>query len=95
MQSIVFGVVPEFQGKGIESGMITAMFDRVEGRKWGKYHHIEIVWIGDFNPLMMRVIESHVIAQRYKHHITYRFMIDKNIEFQKAPRVRVSKKKNI
>ncbi len=92
IQGIVFGVVPEFQGKGIESGMIMALAKIVrEGRL--HYKHLELVWIGDFNPLMMRVIESYVCAKRYKHYITYRYMIDKNIEFQKAPKVSVSRKK--
>lgn len=91
MLGIVFGVIPEFQGKGVESGMITALTDSLKNRKRGKYRHTELMWIGDFNPLMMRVAESHVCAKKYKHHITYRFMIDKNIEFQKAPRIRKSK----
>ena len=92
LQGIVFGVDPEFQGKGIESGMIMALCDLAESHMIDEYKHLEITWIGDFNPLMMRVIESYVCATRHKHYITYRYMIDKSIEFKRAERVSVSRK---
>jgi GNAT superfamily N-acetyltransferase len=45
---LVFGVVPEFQGKGIDAFMIA------EAAKWCKprfaYTEYEMQWIGDFNP---------------------------------------------
>ena len=92
LQGIVFGVTPEFQGKGIESGMMIALSDLAEANKIPEYEHFEITWIGDFNPLMIRVIESYVCATKYKHYITYRYMIDKSIEFKRAERVSASRK---
>lgn len=93
MVGIVFGVVPEFQGKGIEAGMIMALGDIIKGNKKFNYRQLELVWIGDFNPLMIRMVESYVCAQKYKEFVTYRYMIDKNIEFKRAPKVSMTRKK--
>lgn len=91
VQGIVFGVTPEFQGKGVESGMIMAMSDVV--RTKNRYKHLEIMWIGDFNPLMMRMVEKYVCAEKYKQFVTYRYMIDKSIEFQRAQNVSYTRSK--
>ena len=94
MQGIVFGVAPEFQGKGVESGMIMALGKKVrESKEQFKYKQLELVWLGDFNPLMIRMVESYVCAKRYKYFITYRYMIDKSVPFERHPRVSATKKK--
>lgn len=89
-QGILFGVVPEFQGKGVESAMIMQFFKNTAKKR--QYKHIEIMWIGDFNPLMIRMVENHVCAKKYKHLITYRYIIDKNIEFKRAENVSITRK---
>ncbi|MBE9488532.1 MAG: hypothetical protein IMY73_05040 [Bacteroidetes bacterium] len=90
IQAIVFGVMPEFQGKGIESGLMMCSENTIADKINVEY--IELVWVGDFNPLMLRMVENYVCAERCKQHTTFRYMIDKSIEFKRAPRVSVTRK---
>lgn len=90
--AIIFAVIPEFQGKGIESGMITRFEQELDAMN-GKipYNKLELAWVGDFNPLMMRMVETIVCAQKHKMHTTYRYIFDRGREFQRAPRMGVKK----
>ena len=89
--AIIFGVTPEFQGKGIESGMITEFEHYVADYKHMPYKSLELAWVGDFNPLMMRVVETLVAAHKHKMHTTYRYLFDRTAEFHRAPRMGVKK----
>lgn len=89
---LVFGVSKAFQGRGVEAGMIK-MFEDFVRRNPERYLTLEIAWVGDFNPLMMRVVESYVMAVKYKRHVTYRYLFDRTAAFTRHPRVgKVSKK---
>ena len=84
---LIFGVTPEQQGKGVESAIIQRFED--ETKKPGfPYIHLEMNWIGDFNPAMMKMVERHVEARIYKTFITYRYLFDRTIEFKRARKVR-------
>lgn len=83
MLGLVFGVVPEFQGKGVESAMILSYKEFLEVKKL-KYLTIEMNWIGDFNPKMMRVVEQ-ILATIYKTHHTYRYLFDREKPFERHP----------
>lgn len=87
---IIFGVSPEFHGKGVESGMIYE-FEQVLARGEINYKTLELAWIGDFNPVMMRMVENYVCAQRHKVHVTYRYLFDRNKEFTRCPRMGMKK----
>ena len=89
---IIFGVVPEFQGKGVEGGMIRS-FEKMLERERPHYKTLEMAWIGDFNPVMMRVCESYVRATPYKRHVTYRYLFDRNREFERCPRLGKARKR--
>lgn len=82
---LVFGVMSDFQGKGLESGMIEAF--RVDTNNQKQYVDLEFVWIGDFNPLMNRMLENYVEAKVCKTHVTYRYLFDREKPFTRAPRV--------
>ncbi|MDR2883089.1 MAG: hypothetical protein LBU98_04860 [Alistipes sp.] len=88
--AIIFGVVPEFHGKGIESGIIHR-FEQEVSRSNMHYRSLELAWVGDFNPIMMRMVESYVCATRHKTHVTYRYLFDRTKEFKRAPRMGVKK----
>ena len=90
---LIFGIIPEFQGKGADSYMI------VEGAKLiqdltikdGKYtignpiyDKYEMQWIGDFNPKMINVAESLGTFLTRKL-ITYRYNFDRDKEFKRHP----------
>lgn len=87
---LIFGVTPAAQGKGVEAAMISQFeIQMQQKREAGKvqYKTLEMGWIGDFNPVMMRMCESYVKADRFKRHVTYRYLFDRNAPFERAPRL--------
>lgn len=87
---LIFGVSPDYHGKGIESGMMHA-FESAVGRKEIDYKTLELAWIGDFNPVMMRMVENYVCAQKHKMHITYRILFDPSKPFERCPRMGINR----
>ncbi len=81
----LFGVVPGHQGKGVEAGLVVA-FERLAKAPGFPYSDLELNWIGDFNPTMMKVCEQ-IGSKIYKTHITYRYLFDRNASFERAKRV--------
>lgn len=71
---LIFGVVPEFQGKGVAEGMIIFFEDEVGTGV--RYTDLEMNWIGDFNPKMMKLVQQLGSSIR-KTHITYRYIFDR------------------
>jgi hypothetical protein len=84
---IVFGITPEFQGKGVESGMMKAMLDGYIRTSKNEYRSVELAWIGDFNPTMNRMVERYICAHKHKMHTTYRYLFDRTKEFTRCPKV--------
>ena len=85
--AIVFGVTPEFQGKGVESGFMKAMLDNYIRTEKNEYRTVELAWIGDFNPVMNRMVEHYICARKHKMHTTYRYLFDRTKEFTRCPRI--------
>ena len=56
------------------------------------YKSMELAWIGDFNPVMNRMIETYVCATRHKVHTTYRYLFDRTKEFHRCPRLGVKRR---
>ncbi|HEY9008278.1 hypothetical protein [Ohtaekwangia sp.] len=79
---ILFGVVPEHQGKGLDGAMIINARDVLQPD--GRYVQYEMNWIGDFNPKMILVVEQ-VGADISKRHATYRKLFDETKPFKRAP----------
>ncbi len=48
---------------------------------------MELAWIGDFNPVMNRMIETYVCATRARCHTTYRYLFDRTKEFPPLSRL--------
>ena len=80
---ILFGVVPEHQGKGVDGAMIMAARSLFQSDKM-PYVEYEMNWIGDFNPKMIQVVEQ-VGARVNKRHITYRKLFDEKKPFRRHP----------
>lgn len=78
---MVFGIVPEHQGKGVDGAMIMAFADMVR-RSPKKYETIEINGIGDFNRKMILVIKQ-VGGKVCKVHTTYRYLFDRKAPFER------------
>ena len=82
---LIFGVVPEFQGKGAAAGLILR-FEQEVAKASFKYTDLEMNWIGDFNPNMMKLV-TQIGGKIRKTHITYRYLFDRNKEFTRAKRI--------
>jgi len=79
---LVFGIIPEFQGRGVDAFMIIEAAEVIQGQM--KYEDYEMLWIGDFNPKMINIAES-LGTQRSRRLQTYRYLFDRNKEFKKHP----------
>lgn len=80
LYGIVFGIVPEHQGKGVDGLLIWEGATHI--RKRGKYYDMEIQWIGDFNPKMIAITKA-LGTQKCRTLITYRYLFDRNKPFER------------
>jgi hypothetical protein len=78
---VIFGVVPRFQSRGVEGGMIMAFADIALRPKF-PYRHIELNWIGDFNPAMLKLADQ-LAFKIVKTHVTWRYLFDRDKEFKR------------
>lgn len=81
---VVFGVVPEWQGKGIDSYIIGECRKIVQAPPY-LYQEYEMQWIGDFNPKMINVAENFGDTYRSRNLATYRYLFDRTKEFKRHP----------
>lgn len=79
---LVFGVVPEWQGKGVESYLIVEGANVIQPKPL--YEKYEMQWIGEFNPKMINVAEN-LGTYRSRKLITYRYLFDRTKEFKPHP----------
>lgn len=81
-RGVLMGVVPKFQGHGVEAGIILQLVKVFE--KKSHYTEMEFSWVGDFNPKMRKIFLS-VGCKSVKHYITYRYMFDPNAHYRRFP----------
>lgn len=79
---VIFGVVPEHQGKGVDAGLIVAAGHKLHPQ--GHWRHMEMNWIGDFNPKMLNVARG-IGGEDYKTYYTMRYLFDREKEFKRMP----------
>ncbi len=79
---IVFGVIPEFQGAGIDYFMISRAADTIQNRTG--YRDFEMQWQGDFNPKILN-ISKNLGAEMSRKLATYRYLFDRTKEFKRHP----------
>jgi GNAT superfamily N-acetyltransferase len=80
---IAFGVVPEFQGKGIDSYLINEAKKVIQ--PLNRYESYELQWIGEFNPKMLNVAQSIGDTSPSRKLITYRYLFDRTRPFNTHP----------
>lgn len=83
---VIFGVVPEHQKKGIEAAIALRFKKEAENNPFYPYRTMEMNWIGDFNPKMLRFVNS-LGSNIIKTFITYRIFFDKIIKFERCPKI--------
>ena len=81
---LVFGVVPEWQGKGIDAYLIgeCQKIIQIPSKPYTEY---EMQWIGDFNPKMINVAENFGDTFRSRNLATYRYLFNRTMEFKRHP----------
>lgn len=82
MVGLVFGVVPEWQRKGIDGYMIWEGTQHL--RQHTDFEETELQWIGDFNPKMIKIAE-YLDTKITRKLITYRYLFDPKKEFKRHP----------
>ena len=93
MFGIIFGIAPQYQGKGVESLIMRHILETYVRSGRSKYKAMEFAWIGDFNPVMNKMIENYLCAKRHKMHATYRYLFDRSKPFTRCPRVGIVRSK--
>jgi len=90
---LVFGIIPEFQGRGAESYLIVEGCKVIQNLKIengeyqigkGIYEYYEMQWVGEFNPKMVNMTES-LTENKSRILVTYRYLFDRTREFKRHP----------
>ena len=81
---LVFGIIPEFQGKGVDSYIIGEAALVVQSPAV-HYTEYEMQWIGDFNPKMLNVGLSLGDTYISRRLCTYRYLFDRTKPFHRHP----------
>ncbi len=79
---IVFGVIPEFHGKGVDYYMIQEGAKVIQNET--NYKDLELQWQGDFNPKILN-ISKNIGAHESRILTTYRYLFDRTKEFKRHP----------
>ncbi|MEN7548174.1 hypothetical protein AAG747_09650 [Rapidithrix thailandica] len=79
---VAFGITPAHQGKGVEAALIVAYQREFANVENYRYKDVELNWIGDFNPKMIRICEQ-IGAEVKKTHVTFRKLFDETKEFKR------------
>jgi hypothetical protein len=79
---VVYGIVPEWQGKGTDAYMIGECAKYVQPNL--RYEKYEMQWIGDFNPKMVN-LAANLEATEVRRLTTYRYLFDRGKEYKRHP----------
>jgi hypothetical protein len=82
LKVLLMGVIPKYQGLGIESAFILNSLKAL--RRKSHYREAEFSWVADFNPKMRKIFVS-VGGVPVKHYITFRYLFDRTKEFKRYP----------
>lgn len=74
VRGLVFGIVPEFQNRGVEAGMIIKSFEGL--KKIKKISRVELSWIGDFNPKMISMLRALGAVESKKHATFFKYFFE-------------------
>ncbi|MDC1107190.1 GNAT family N-acetyltransferase [Prolixibacteraceae bacterium] len=85
----VMGVVPEFQGSGVESAIFAQLERVLDEQPW--MEELEFSWVGDFNPKMELLYQS-VGGEKTSTLLTMRYLFDQSKTFVRAPIIHESMK---
>jgi hypothetical protein len=78
MEGMAGGVLHAHQNKGVEAAIFFKLYEVFEKKPWFK--ELEVGWVGDYNPKMIATYEA-LGAVKTKTHVTYRYLINKDLKF--------------
>jgi hypothetical protein len=81
---LAFGIIPEFQGKGVDAFMIGESANVLQQEN-STYRDYELQWIGDFNPKMMNIARKLGDVTISRELATYRYLFDRKKPFVRHP----------
>ena len=79
---LVFGIIPEYQGKGMDAYLVMEADKTVLKTDYTDY---EMQWIGDFNPRMINVAKGLGDVYESRRLVTYRYLFDRTKQFHRHP----------
>ncbi len=82
MVGIIFGIVPAFQGKGIDRFLVVEAAKIIQ--PMGRYQDSELQWQGDFNPKMLNISRELGFAESRKLAV-FRYLFDRSQPFERHP----------
>jgi hypothetical protein len=77
-----YGIVPEYQGSGVDYFMIVEAEKVFKTKR--RYKDVELQWQGDFNPKMLN-ISKNLDAIQSRRMVTYRYIFDRSKPFHRHP----------
>lgn len=80
---IIFGVTPDFDGKGVTHAITYVAQKTIKNKT--NYRFLEMHGIGDFNPAMIKLVNKLGGTKKSKVHTTYRYLFDRNRTFERMP----------
>lgn len=81
---LVFGVVPEYHGTGLDAYIIAESARMIQSDAV-PYTEYEMQWIGDFNPKMLNIAENLGETFQSRRLCTYRYLFDREKPFHRHP----------
>lgn len=78
----ILGLLPKYEKLGIEATLFRYIKQTM--KKYPQYKEIELSWIGDFEPHIQKMY-AFFGAKICKQHATFRYLFNRNIEFERYP----------
>lgn len=82
MVGIIYGIIPKFQGTGVDYYMIVEAEKTI--KPLNRYNEIELLWQGDFNPKILN-ISKNLGARQSRRLATLRYQFDRSRPFKRHP----------
>jgi GNAT superfamily N-acetyltransferase len=79
-RAFVAGIYPEYQNTGIIGALFYQLIKTLDKKPGQK--EIELSWVGDYNPKMEGIYEK-IGGKKMKTHITYMFLLEPNLPFER------------
>ncbi len=79
-RAFLAGVLPEYQNTGIIAALFYQLIKALKNKPMQK--EIELSWVGDFNPKMIGIYDK-IGGKKKKKHITYLYLFEPGMQFQR------------